>query len=82
VPQRWFYAQKFVRWRQKFGEGSWVEARKLAFFFSRKTLKAMRQNKQIGHCNGTGQAISAHTGQADHAHCADKIETGVCVLNG
>jgi len=71
---------KFSCWGKNLGRGSWVEARKLAFFFSRGTLPAMRHSKQIGHCDGTGQAIGAHTGaggQCALRRCADETETGV-----
>jgi len=60
---------------QKFGEGVMGRGQKIDIF-SHGTLPAMCHSKQIGHCDGTGQAIGTHTVQADNAHCADEIETG------
>jgi len=59
VNQGWFYAQKF-------GEGSWVEARKLTFFISHGT-------NRLGTVMGTRQAIGTHTG----GQCEDAVETGI-----
>jgi len=74
---------KFLRiWVKKYVQEVIVRGQRLAFF-SRGTLPAMRYSKQIGHCDGIGQArcpppAPVHTqAQADNAHCADEIETGV-----
>jgi len=82
VPQEWSYAQKFMRvWDKNLGRGSWVEAKKLAFFFSRETLPAMRHCRQICHWKALDK-LQAHTQADNGAHCADKIETGTLVLTG
>jgi len=62
VPQGWFYVQKF-------GEGSWVEARILAFIVSCRSGCARATAGRLG----TGQTCTHDAG----GQCADAIETGV-----
>jgi len=68
VPQGWFYAQKF-------GDGSWVEARKLAFFISCRTSQPCATADRLGTALGTKHAIGVHTGAG--GQCTDTIETGI-----
>jgi len=64
VPEQWLYTQKF-------GEGSWIETGKLAFF----VFFAGQPAGRLGTAMGTRQAVGAHTGTG--RQCTDAVETAV-----